>query len=85
MSPAEVELMMRSFSVGVRTYEQIVELLAGLPPHHGGLLPLTFCLFHQQESVRDTTVDFLSTLREYDVMYSFSYVIPQADSTSPAP
>lgn len=45
------------------------QLLAWLPPHAGGLLPIGFGLFHQQESIREITVDFLNTLRTHPVSY----------------
>ncbi len=37
------------------------------PPHNGGLLPLSFGLFHQQEVVRDLAVDLLTQLRMFPV------------------
>lgn len=45
------------------------QLLAWLPPHAGGLLPIGFGLFHQQESIREITVDFLNTLKTHNVSY----------------
>lgn len=61
---AEVELIVRSIADNLRTYEQIVELLAFMPPHTGGLQPLSFCLFHHQESIREATVDIFNELRQ---------------------
>lgn len=43
------------------------QLLSLLPPHHNGLLPLSFGLFHQEEVVRDLTVDIFNVLRSYPV------------------
>ncbi|KAI0044953.1 spindle pole body interacting protein [Auriscalpium vulgare] len=63
MQDAEVELIMRTLLESVQTYEQVVELLAFLPQHSGGLLPLSFGLFHQQEGIRDLTVDLFTQLR----------------------
>ncbi|KDQ14075.1 hypothetical protein BOTBODRAFT_33187 [Botryobasidium botryosum FD-172 SS1] len=71
MPDAEVDLIWRSISANVRTYEQIVELLSWLPPHSGGLLPIGFGLFHQQEIIREITVDFLNTLRAHNVGAQF--------------
>ncbi|EGO29734.1 hypothetical protein SERLADRAFT_365750 [Serpula lacrymans var. lacrymans S7.9] len=67
IADAEVELIVRTISENMRSYDQVVELLAYAPPHTGGLQPLSFCLFHQQESIRDTTVDILDMLRRYPV------------------
>lgn len=46
------------------------QLLAALPSHAGGLLPLSFGLFHQRETVRDLTVDLFSQIRMYPVCSS---------------
>ena len=43
------------------------QLLSLTPPHNGGLLPLSFGLFHQQEVVRDLTVDLFTQLRTFPV------------------
>ncbi|TCD66558.1 hypothetical protein EIP91_001226 [Steccherinum ochraceum] len=67
MSDGEIELIMRTLAENVQNYEQVTELLSLLPPHHNGLLPLSFGLFHQQESVRDLTVDVFNELRAYSV------------------
>ncbi|KAF4583378.1 hypothetical protein EYR38_002128 [Pleurotus pulmonarius] len=71
MSDTEVELIVRTIANNVRTYEQVVELLAYLAPHGGGLLYLSFGLFHQQEVVRDLTVDIFNELRSYAVGVTF--------------
>ncbi|KAF8586594.1 spindle pole body interacting protein [Ramaria rubella] len=71
MPDAEVDLILRTLLDSVQTYEQIVELLSLLPPHAGGLLPLSFGLFHQQESIRDLTVELLTTLRAYSIGVQF--------------
>ncbi|KDQ58432.1 hypothetical protein JAAARDRAFT_193004 [Jaapia argillacea MUCL 33604] len=63
----EVELIMRTLVENVQVYDQVVELLSCLPPHHGGLLPVSFGLFHTQEPVRDLTVDLFNHLRVYPV------------------
>lgn len=52
-----------------------VQLLAVLPPHVGGLLPLSFGLLHQQEVIRELTVDLFTHIRMFPVsivMLSFS-------------
>ncbi|KAG1753638.1 docking domain of Afi1 for Arf3 in vesicle trafficking-domain-containing protein [Suillus paluster] len=63
----EVELIVRSITDNLRKYEQVIELLAYMPPHAGGLQPLSFCLFHQQDSIREATVDIFNELRQYPV------------------
>jgi hypothetical protein len=45
------------------------QLLSLTPPHNGGLLPLSFGLFHQQEVVRDLTVDLFTQLRMFPVSF----------------
>ncbi|KAJ7807119.1 stabilization of polarity axis-domain-containing protein [Mycena olivaceomarginata] len=56
LSDPEVSEIMRTLAENIKTYDQVIELLAYLM-FHGGLLHLAFCLFHQKESVRDATVD----------------------------
>ncbi|RDB24706.1 Protein mesA [Hypsizygus marmoreus] len=67
LSDSEVLLIMRTLADNCRTYEQVVELLAYLMPHGGGLLHLGFGLFHQREAVREATVDLFNQLRAYPV------------------
>ncbi|KIJ32139.1 hypothetical protein M422DRAFT_783555 [Sphaerobolus stellatus SS14] len=71
MPDAEAELIIRTLVDKIQSYEQVVELLSLLPPHAGGLMPLSFGLFHQQETVRDMTVDLLTTLRAYPIGVQF--------------
>ncbi|KAH7886952.1 docking domain of Afi1 for Arf3 in vesicle trafficking-domain-containing protein [Phlebopus sp. FC_14] len=67
MPDAEAELIVRSIVNNLQSYDQVVELLAHMPPHLGGLQPLSFCLFHQQEPVREATLDIFNELRLYPV------------------
>jgi hypothetical protein len=67
MLDTEVELIMRAIADNVQSYDQVIELLAYLTPHSGGLLHMSFGLFHQQEAIRDTTVDIFNELRAYPV------------------
>ncbi|KAJ7213037.1 stabilization of polarity axis-domain-containing protein [Mycena pura] len=67
MSDVEVSTIMRALADSVKTYDQVVELLAYLMPHGGGLVHLAFSLFHQKEAVRDATVDLFNELRAYPV------------------
>ncbi|THH12133.1 hypothetical protein EW145_g183 [Phellinidium pouzarii] len=71
MNNQEVELIMRTLAESVQSYDQVVELLALLPQYLGGLLPVTFGLFHQQESIRTLTVELLSVLRAYPIGIQF--------------
>ncbi|KAL0956922.1 hypothetical protein HGRIS_003026 [Hohenbuehelia grisea] len=67
MPDAEVALVMRTLTENVKSYEQVVELLSYVIPQGGGLLHLAFGLFHQQEFVRDMTVELLNQLRCYPI------------------
>ncbi|KAF8143329.1 mesa protein [Mycena galopus ATCC 62051] len=67
LSDSEVSAIMRTLAENIKTYDQVVELLAYLMPHGGGLLHLAFSLFHQKESVRDATVDLFNQLRAFPV------------------
>jgi len=51
------------------------QLLSLTPSHNGGLLPLSFGLFHQQEVVRDLTVDLFTHLRMFPVSFPFHSII----------
>jgi hypothetical protein len=66
MLDSEALAIMRNLADGVKTYDQVVELLASLP-HGGGLLYLGFCLFHQKEAIRECTVNLFNQLRAYPV------------------
>ncbi|KAJ7049952.1 docking domain of Afi1 for Arf3 in vesicle trafficking-domain-containing protein [Mycena amicta] len=67
LSDSEMMGIMRALSDNVRSYEQVVELLAYLMPNGGGLAHLAFSLFHQREAVRDATVDLFNQIRAYPV------------------
>ncbi|KAK7676155.1 hypothetical protein QCA50_020866 [Cerrena zonata] len=71
ISDGEAELIMRNIAENLQTYDQVTELLSYLPPHHNGLLPLSFGLFHQSEIIRDLTVDIFNELRSYTVGVQF--------------
>ena len=61
-------------------------MLAFVPPHRGGLLPLSLGLLHSQEIIRDCTVDILDELRQYPVRFPFPsvLVLPRLISVSGA-
>ncbi|KAJ7090911.1 mesa protein [Mycena belliarum] len=67
LSEAEVQVIIRALAENVKTYDQVIELLAYLMPFGGGLMHIAFCLFHQKESVRDATVDLFNQLRAFPV------------------
>ncbi|GAA5924641.1 hypothetical protein JCM1841_006373, partial [Sporobolomyces salmonicolor] len=58
----EVELILRTLAQNARSDDQIVALLAHLPPHFGGLLPLAFGLFHPSPSIRNSTLELFDQL-----------------------
>ncbi|KAG6831578.1 hypothetical protein H0H87_004797 [Tephrocybe sp. NHM501043] len=67
LTDGEALLIMRTLADHVKSYEQVVELLAYLIPHGGGLITLGFGLFHQKESVREATIDLFNQLRGFPV------------------
>ncbi|KAK9898601.1 spindle pole body interacting protein [Cystobasidium minutum MCA 4210] len=71
MSGEEVEHICRMLRDNVKTDEQVVEVLAHLPSHFGGLLPLAFGLFHPSSSVRECTIDFLNTVNAHPTGHKF--------------
>jgi len=71
MQDTEAESIMRTMVDAVQTYDQVTELLSLTPPYNGGLLPLSFGLFHQQEVVRDLTVDLFTQLRMFPIGVQF--------------
>ena len=49
-------------------------MLALVPPHQGGLLPLSLGLLHPQEIIRECTVDIFNELRQYPVSIPSPFV-----------
>ena len=62
LAQGEAELIFDTISRAVVSNEQISELLALLPLHSGGLLPLGFGLLHPQAEIRSAMVDFFLRL-----------------------
>ncbi|KAJ1600348.1 hypothetical protein NDA14_006775 [Ustilago hordei] len=60
--PRESDLIFEMIAKSVVTHDQIMEVLALLPPHTGGLLPLALGLFHPSQAARDSVVDFFLRL-----------------------
>lgn len=52
MNTGEYELVFTSLARNIRTQDQLIELLATLPIHHGGLLPISNGLFHPSKIVQ---------------------------------
>ncbi|KAG6866777.1 hypothetical protein C0991_011436 [Blastosporella zonata] len=69
LTDGEASLIMRTLADNVKSYEQVVELLAYLIPHGSGLISLGFGLFHQKESVREATIDLFNQLRAFPVSH----------------
>ncbi|SJX63499.1 uncharacterized protein SRS1_14255 [Sporisorium reilianum f. sp. reilianum] len=67
----EADLIFATIARSVLTHDQIVEVLALLPPHTGGLLPLALGLFHPSHAARDAVVDFLLRLCRHPVGRKF--------------
>jgi hypothetical protein len=63
-------------------YSPLLQLLAYLMPHGGGLLHLAFSLFHQKESIRDSTVDLFNQLRAFPVCERAVSPVDQASLTN---
>ncbi|KDE03431.1 hypothetical protein MVLG_06094 [Microbotryum lychnidis-dioicae p1A1 Lamole] len=63
MQSTEVAAIMRSLAELCRTSEDaVVALLARLPAHMGGLLPLAFGLFHPSTTVRSYTISLFDQI-----------------------
>ncbi|KZT60916.1 spindle pole body interacting protein [Calocera cornea HHB12733] len=63
----EVDAIMRTLRDSTQTYEQVTEILALLPPYSGGLLPITFCLFHPQSHIRESAIEFLDAIQRHPI------------------
>lgn len=48
-------------------HSSFAQLLSYLVPQSGGLLQLAYGLFHQKETVRESTVDLFNRLRAFPV------------------
>lgn len=67
----ESDLIFETIAKGVVAHDQIMEVLALLPPHTGGLLPLALGLFHPNPTARDALVDFFLRLCRHPVGRKF--------------
>jgi hypothetical protein len=83
---SEAELIFSVLAVNVTTGEQVVEvsrfrtprcrltvvqLLAHLPLHAGGLLPLSFGLFHPSSNVKEHALQLLDRIDQCPVSHRF--------------
>ncbi|SNX84975.1 uncharacterized protein MEPE_03684 [Melanopsichium pennsylvanicum] len=71
LDTGESDLIFKTIAKSVVSHDQIVEVLAILPPHAGGLLPLALGLFHPSQSARDAAVDFFLRLCRHPVGRKF--------------
>ncbi|GAA5830718.1 hypothetical protein JCM11251_001053 [Rhodosporidiobolus azoricus] len=62
ISQAEARLIFQTLAEQIRGDEAVVALLAQLPSHFGGLLPLAFGFFHPSSEVRHHTLELFDTL-----------------------
>lgn len=59
MNTSEYELVFTSLARNIRTQDQIIELLAALPIHHGGLFAISNGLFHPSRLVQASAHEIL--------------------------
>ncbi|GAA5910867.1 AFI1/MesA family protein [Sporobolomyces salmoneus] len=62
LSPNEVTLIFQTIAQSLKGEREITALLAHLPSHFGGLLPLSFGLFHPSSAVRTHTLDLFDQI-----------------------
>ncbi|TKA55207.1 hypothetical protein B0A53_02177 [Rhodotorula sp. CCFEE 5036] len=62
MSTTEASLIFTTLAEYTQTDEQVIALLAQLPSHQGGLLPLAFGFFHASAQVRHHTLELFDNL-----------------------
>ncbi|GAA5982185.1 hypothetical protein JCM10908_004772 [Rhodotorula pacifica] len=62
MSATEASLIFATLAEYTQTDEQVIALLAQLPSHQGGLLPLAFGFFHPSAEVRHWTLELFDNL-----------------------
>ncbi|BGP39727.1 hypothetical protein JCM10450v2_003696 [Rhodotorula kratochvilovae] len=65
VAPPEAVLILRTLSDSLRSDAAVVALLAALPAHFGGLLPLAFGLFHPAPEARHYTLELLDRLSSH--------------------
>lgn len=67
MTSQEAGLIFSTFVRGIRTYDQVVELLTYLPMHFGGLIPIANGLFHPISKIRADALELLCIIQQYPV------------------
>jgi hypothetical protein len=71
LSTGECELIISTVARAVQTSDQVIELLALLPPQQGGLLPFSSGLFHPSLVIRAAAQDLLFRLTHHPVGKKF--------------
>jgi hypothetical protein len=71
LSSGEYELILSTVARSIRTPDQIIELLALLPPQQGGLSPFSCGLLHPSAAVRTNAQDLLIRLTQHLVGKKF--------------
>ncbi|GAA5968749.1 hypothetical protein JCM11641_000720 [Rhodosporidiobolus odoratus] len=61
-SPDEARLIFQTLAASLKGDEQVIALLAHLPSHFGGLVPLAFGFFHPSPEVRHHTLELFDQL-----------------------
>ncbi|GAA5874615.1 hypothetical protein JCM3774_004662 [Rhodotorula dairenensis] len=97
MSTTEATLIFATLAEHTQTDEQVAALLAQLPSHQGGLLPLAFGFFHASAEVRHYTLElfdnlsahptgakFVSSLNAFQRL-AYARLSSERDSAGPGP
>ncbi|KAI8461707.1 docking domain of Afi1 for Arf3 in vesicle trafficking-domain-containing protein [Phakopsora pachyrhizi] len=67
----ELQTMYEVIVQKAQTNEEVTEVLAHLPPYLGGLLPLTFGLFHPSEKIRILALELVRKLESHQTGQKF--------------
>lgn len=65
VSNGEAEMIFVMLAKQLRTPDHVVELLASLPAHHGGLLPISTGLFHSSNGIRAAAMEILAVVASH--------------------
>ncbi|KNZ47011.1 hypothetical protein VP01_675g14 [Puccinia sorghi] len=71
MSEVEVETIYEVLVNTVETNEQVIEVLSWLPSYLGGLLPLSFGLFHPSRKIRRWSVELIRKFEAHPIGQKF--------------
>ncbi|BGP15794.1 hypothetical protein JCM10213v2_003783 [Rhodosporidiobolus nylandii] len=75
LSQAEARLIYQTLATEIRSDEAVVALLAHLPSHFGGLLPLAFGFFHPSPEVRHHTLELFDSLSGHPTGRKFVHAL----------